>query len=232
MKRREELEIKLYEKLGVKRIRRIGVKADGFFNNVSLALPPKSKRAKKLAKMNKNKFFDSSLKVEGVVKYKRKIKGCAPLSFAYGSMLALAGGLYAAMGMSFLGFAIYFVGAGLVFCTAMAYRYDELRAKRTQEKWRSKYENQKADVISDIMDTNKELGHPSIEIVNEKNKIQATSLCELTSNAELSDLKRYDAYLKSCAEASKDSQPLPTLDCSDKKVKTLRLVPGYAKTRK
>lgn len=154
------------------------------------------------------------------------------MSLAYGSMLALAGGLYAAMGMSFLGFAIYFVGAGLVFCTAMAYRYDELRAKRTQEKWRSKYENQKADVISDIMDTNKELGHPSIEIVNEKNKIQETSLCELTNDAELSDLKRYAVYLKSCVEASKGSQSLPTLDCSDKKVKTLRLVPGYAKTRK
>lgn len=134
-------------------------------------------------------------------------------------------------GCLYWGFAIYFVGAGLVFCTAMAYRYDELRAKRTQEKWHSKYENQKADVISDIMDTNKELGHPGIEIVDEK-KIQATSLCELTSNAELSDLKRYDAYLKSCAEASKDSQPLPTLDCGDKKVKTLRLVPSYAKSRK
>ena len=74
MKRREELEIKLYEKLGVKRIRRIGVKADGFFNNVSLALPPKSKRAKKLAKVNKNKFFDPSLKVEGVVKKNQKLK--------------------------------------------------------------------------------------------------------------------------------------------------------------
>ncbi len=135
-------------------------------------MTPKSKRAKKLAKVNKNKFFDPSLKVEGVVKYKRKIKGCAPLSFAYGSMLALTGGLYATMGMPFLGFAIYFAGAGLVFCTAMAYRYDELRAKRTQEKWRSKYENQKVDVISDIMDTNKELGHPGIEIVDEKIKFK------------------------------------------------------------
>lgn len=182
--------------------------------------------------MNKNKFFDPSLKVEGVVKYQREIKGCAPLSFAYGSMLALAGGLYAAMGMSFLGFAIYFAGACLVFCTAMAYRYDELRAKRTQEKWRSKYENQKADVISDIMDTNKELGHPRVEIVDKNNKAKQTSLRELTSDVELSRLQAYRDYLKSYAEAYQKGETLPVMNYSKKKGTVLRLVPSYAKTRK
>ena len=79
---------------------------------------------------------------------------------------------------------------------------------------------------------NKELGRPRCEIIANNNDLEQTSFQKLISNAELSELKKYDNYLNSYQKAYENGETLPTLEYDRAKNKTLRLVPSYTKLHK
>lgn len=231
MKKREEIEMTVYEKLGIRKLIRISNELDQFIKVIRVALTPKSKREAKKEKLkNYGRFFPEE-RVEGLLRFQRKAGPNARYGF-YVAVVSLIG-VYAAVNFGVIMNAIiYSTCAAMGFSSAVINRYGKLKAKKIEEKWYHKYENQKEDVINDIMGTNKELGYPRVEIVDKNNKAKQTSLRELTSDAELSRLQAYRDYLKSYAEAYQKGETLPVMNYSKKKGTVLRLVPSYAKTRK
>lgn len=74
MKKIEEIEIKLYEALGAKKLNKIDKKLDNFIDKILLALTPKSKKEAKEQQLKETKRLKSSKKIEGVLDYQKNVK--------------------------------------------------------------------------------------------------------------------------------------------------------------
>ena len=67
MKNFEEKEMKLYEKLKVKKILKLVRKTEQISDNISLALTSKKKRVEKADKLKNGKKLDITKKMEGIL---------------------------------------------------------------------------------------------------------------------------------------------------------------------
>lgn len=229
MKNFEEKEMKLYEKLKVKKILKLVRKAEQISDNISLALTFKKKRVEKADKLKNGKKLDITKKMEGILDYQKNIKYDVAYYMAIVMIYALFAGLFISLHAPLVNIGIFGFGVSLGLMGAITCRYEKLKAKKIKEKWYSKYEHQREDVLGDIMTKNKELDHPQVEIISQNNKLERTSLVKLTGNAKLSELKRYRTYLTTYKEARENNCDLPTLTYDKKRGKTLRLVHNYTK---
>lgn len=232
MKKIEEIEIKLYEALGAKKLNKIDKKLDNFIDKILLALTPKSKKEAKEQQLKETKRLKSSKKIEGVLDYQKNVKSNIKSALFSTILYILAAAIFISFNASLLVIGVYVGGAALFLSIAATYRYNYLRAKKVTNKWYSQYENQKEDIIASIMTKSKELDHPHCEIISQNSKLEQVSFRKLTKDAELSTLKKYDNYLDLYSSAMQNNEPLPTLTYGKKKDKTLRLVPSYAKPRR
>ena len=232
MKKREEIEMKFYEKLGVKKFIGFDKKFWNGWDRLTLALTPKSKKLAKQNKIKENNNYYLSRKIEGVIECQTRKKESVKLGLALAALYTLIGLFHVYFQPSLILSVAYFSWTAVFIASAMTNRYATLKAKKIEEKWHCKYESQKEDVIADIMTKNKELGRPQLEIVTNNNDLEQTSFHKLISNAELSELKKFDNYLNSYQKAYENSETLPTLEYDKTKNKTLRLVPSYTKSHK
>lgn len=223
MKKREEREIKFYEAIGIKKLSNFARKIDKKFESIIDSFVPEKKRKARIIKRREEEF-DSSKKMEDVIKIKENIPS-AILSLSLLNVLALFSGITST---SVLG-PIFFVESGIIVSVILSERYSFLRAKKMTEKWQTKYENQKEDTLNDIMTVSREMGHPQVEIATKNNKVSPSSFSKITKNAELSELKRYRNFIMAYKNAQENNETLPTLEYDKKKGKTLRLVPKYTK---
>ena len=200
MKNFEEKEMKLYEKLKVKKILKLVRKTEQISDNISLALTSKKKRVEKADKLKNGKKLDITKKMEGILDYQKNIKYDVAYYMAIVMIYALFAGLFISLHAPLVNIGIFGFGVSLGLMGAITCRYEKLKAKKIKEKWYSKYEHQRED-----------------------------SLVKLTGNAKLSELKRYRTYLTTYKEARENNCDLPTLTYDKKRGKTLRLVPNYTK---
>lgn len=228
MKKREEIEMNVYEKLGIRKLIKISNKLDQLAKKVVIALTPKSKKEAKKEKLEYCRRFFPDERVEGLLRFQKNASFNTKSGLLFAAIYVLGALIY--LQYAPLAYSIVFaVGIALGLSSAAINRYGRLKAKKIEEKWHKKYENQKEDVINDIMTTNKKLGHPQVEIINKNNRLKQTSLCEVTRNAELLELQGYNNYLNFYAEAYQNNEPLPVMDYSKEDGAVLRLVPNYAK---
>ncbi len=232
MKKREEFELKFYEKLGVKEYIKISKYLECVYDRITLALTPDSKKAAKQKKIKERKNYYSSRKIEGAIKCRENTAYNLKDAFLLAGLYLFGTSIFVMLHAPIPLIAVCFSGTFLFGANIMPYRYATLKAKKLEEKWHYKYEGQKEDAIANIMTKSKELGRPRCEIITNNNYLEQTSFCKLTSNAELSELKKYDNYLDSYKQAYENSETLPTLEYDKAKNKTLRLVPSYTKSHK
>lgn len=232
MKKREEIEMKFYEKLGVKKFIKFDNKFWSGWDRLTLALTPKSKKLAKQNKIKENNNYYLSRKIEGVIECQTRKKESAKLAVALAALYTLIGLFHVYFQPSLILSVACFSWTAVFIASATTSRYATLKAKKIEEKWHCKYESQKEDVIANIMIKNKELGRPRCEIIANNNDLKQTSFHKLISNAELSELKKYDNYLNSYQKAYENGETLPTLEYDRAKNKTLRLVPSYTKLHK
>ncbi len=223
MKKREEIEMRFYETIGVRKLSKVFKKMTNFSDNLSNIFTPKAKKKEKMAERRAQRF-NSSKKMEDVIGIKKDYPGWIRSDILF----IVITGTFALI--SFPAFRPLFLIENVCFaCQAVSKRYALLRSKQMIEKWQTKYENQKEDTLNEILTASKEMGHPAVEIISKNNKVNTSSLRRITQNAELKELKKYRDYLADYKVAQENNEPLPTIEYGENK--TLRLVPNYARRR-
>ena len=197
MKKNKNLEMKIYELLGVKIFRKMA-----FTLAYIISLPKKRKMTKEEWENYNNKTSNYNIgkvkDLDDVKKYKKQMYLNASIH-TFGLFLCivdlLLGGLDA-----------FFIIMTLinVYCI-MLQRYNIIRLNKVIKKFYPKYEHQKEEIKKELIENDKLLKEHTYKIVKE-NKKEVTekeiTFEELLNNSSLSELKAYRESLKyfKCAE--------------------------------
>ena len=197
MKKNKNLEMKIYELLGVKIFRKIA-----FSLAYIISLPKKRKMTKEEWENYNNKTSNYNIgkvkDLDDVKKYKKQMYLNASIH-TFGLFLCivdlLLGGLDA-----------FFIIMTLInaYCI-MLQRYNIIRLNKVIKKFYPKYEHQKEEIKKELIENDKLLKEHTYKIVKE-NKKEVTekeiTFEELLNNSSLSELKAYRESLKyfKCAE--------------------------------
>lgn len=197
MKKNKNLEMKIYELLGIKIFRKMA-----FVLAYIISLPKKRKMTKEEWENYNNKTSNYNIgkvkDLDDVKKYKKQMYLNASIH-TFGLFLCivdlLLGGLDA-----------FFIIMTLinVYCI-MLQRYNIIRLNKVIKKFYPKYEHQKEEIKKELIESDKLLKEHTYKIIKE-NKKEVTerevTFEELLNNSSLSELKAYRESLKyfKCAE--------------------------------
>lgn len=194
-KNRENIELKIYEFLGIKAFRKM---AFGLRDKLSILFTLKmSKEERKyylyhtrsnynLGKVNsledvkkfkKQLFLNTSIHVIGLLvcfpNFLKVITGVAELSTIIINQICICVNLYC----------------------IMLQRYNSIRINRLIEKMIPRYEKQKTQIKEELKNKDKQLGQHSYKIVNKKDKEISITIEQLLEKATIKELKQYREYL-------------------------------------
>lgn len=197
MKKNKNLEMKIYELLGIKIFRKMVFSLAYIIN-----LPKKRKMTKEEWENYNNKTSNYNIgkvkDLDDVKKYKKQMYLNASIH-ALGLFLCIVDLLLG-------GFDVFFIIMTLInaYCV-MLQRYNIIRLNKVIKKFYPKYEHKKEEIKKELIESDKLLKEHTYKIVKENKKEvneREVTFEELLNNSSLSELKTYRESLKyfKCAE--------------------------------
>lgn len=233
MKKHEEIEMKIYELLGVKYFKKLAISlVDITFLPFTLKAYKGLSLKERVFKINhvkSNYFIGKINSMEDVENFKHSIIINSRIHiFALAVLFALPHKVL----INTILFNIIFTILNC-YCL-MLQRYNWIRINETVRKMTPRYERQKAKIIDELQETEKKLPEPSYKIIDKEDKEKDISFEELISNASMEELKRYQhclLFLKHESDRIKKSidcheEPNIKLTAPFSKEKTLKLEIG------
>lgn len=186
MKKNKNLEMKIYELLGVKIFRKMAFSLASILN-----LPLKLTMTKEEWKEYNNKTSNYNIgkvkDLDDVKKYKKQMY--------FNTSVHIFSLLLCMVYLSLVGINAFFIIMTLIntYCI-MLQRYNIIRLNKVVKKFSKKYEQQKDEVKKELIESDKFLNEHTYKIVKEKgNKVKSKDITfeELLNNSSLSELKAY-----------------------------------------
>lgn len=232
MKKKEQIEMKIYESLGIKMFRKMA-----FCLRDILCFPLKLSVKKEERKdffnnMPSNYNIGKNKDLEHIKKFKGQLLFNALLHLSCLLFLCLPESVKIGMGDANLyQHLIYYLTIGVNSYCIMLQRYNEIRIDDVIERMTPKYEKQKEKIKEDIKESDNKLFDHVYKMVDKKEREKDISLDELIESASLEDLKKYRYYIKSFQENSSflqkmgyyDDNRIVNMSAPIKKNKTLKL---------
>lgn len=197
MKKNKNLEMKIYELLGVKIFRKIA------FSLASIiSLPKKRKMTKEEWENYNNKTSNYNIgkvkDLDDIKKYKKQMYLNASIH-TFGLFLCIVDLLLGGLDAFFI-----IITLINIYCI-MLQRYNIIRLNKVIKKFYPKYEHQKEEIKKELIESNKLLKEHTYKIVKETKKEvkeREVTFEELLNNSSLSELKAYRESLNyfKCAE--------------------------------
>lgn len=187
MKKHEEIEMKIYELLGVKVFRKLAVGiADTPILLITLRIYKGLSLKERLFKINhipNNYFIGKIRSMEDVKNFKSQL--------FLNASIHISSILLTPHRMELI---VILISILNLYCI-MLQRYNWIRINETVRKMTPRYEKQKAKITHDLQETEKILPKHSYKIVNKNDKEKEVSFEELISKANIAQLKKYRTYL-------------------------------------
>ena len=178
MKKNNNIEMKIYEILGVKIFKKIVLK----IGNLCLKLFLTKDERDDFSKTTNYKMGKVS-DLDDIKNYKKQIY--------FNAIVHIIG---VCLGLTTFSYKIGFINTILVVLNAycvMLQRYNIIRINKVVNKFSLKYEEEKSQMKKELSNTDKLLKEHTYKIINNKNKEKEITFEELINKSSLSELKKY-----------------------------------------
>ena len=202
MKKNKNVEMKIYELLGIKYFRRLAFGTSEFFCRIAMPKMSKEEREKIFYSASNNYTIGKKLNYEGINKFKIQLIFNASIH----TILNLIIIVEVLLGIGLLGLIPAFI---LNLYCIMLQRYNQLRINQVLERYKPRYEKQKQEVIQTLVEEDSKLPEHEYAVVNKrgrifnrKGKINRTNIDEIINTANLEELKCYKMMLQATTNNS------------------------------
>ena len=206
MKKSKNIEMRIYELLGVKIFRRIAFAIRDNLWTLSNLKMPKEERKYYLYHTASNYNLGKVKSLEDIKKFKKLLYLNAGVHI-FGLSLCIPFVLKIVGGTAYLSTTIItFTCIGINLYCIMLQRYNNIRINQIIKKMTPRYERQKDTIKEELKQEDSLFEDHTYKIVNKKEKETNISFNDLITNATIEQLIQYREYLKKFSQAIKENE--------------------------
>lgn len=213
MKKREKVEMKIYESLGVKKFRKMAFCLRDILCFPLKLFVKKEERKDYFYNMSSNYNIGRDKSLEKIKAFKGQLLFNSLFHLGCLLFICLPDSIKIGLGdVNLYQNIVYYLTICINSYCIMLQRYNEIRIDDVIERMAPKYEKQKENIKKDIKESDDKMLDHFYKIIDKKESEKNINLDEIIENASIEELKKYRYYIKKFQESDQLLQKIGYYD--------------------